>query len=65
VNYKLAYAVGFHPWENLADHPPFADKLVDLVAREEDGREPPTVPRSTSAPAARFGASSLRSEVGR
>jgi cyclopropane fatty-acyl-phospholipid synthase-like methyltransferase len=41
VNYKLAYAVGFHPWENLADHPPFADKLVDLVAREEDGHEPP------------------------
>jgi SAM-dependent methyltransferase len=41
VNYKLAYAIGFHPWEDLADHPPFADKLLELVAREEDGYGPP------------------------
>ena len=41
MNYGLAYAVGFHPWEDLAEHPPFADKLIELVAREEDGHGPP------------------------
>jgi methyltransferase family protein len=41
MNYRLAYAVGFHPWEDLAEHPPFAAKLLDLVAREEDGYGPP------------------------
>ena len=41
MNYRLAYAIGFHPWEDLAGHPPFADKLMELVAREEEGREPP------------------------
>lgn len=40
MNYGLAYALGFHPWEDLADSPPFADKLVELVAREEDGHGP-------------------------
>jgi len=41
MNYTLAYAVGFHPWEELVEHPPFASKLLELVAREEDGREAP------------------------
>jgi SAM-dependent methyltransferase len=41
MNYRLAYAIGFHPWEELAGHPPFADKLIELVAREEDGGPPP------------------------
>jgi hypothetical protein len=41
VNYKLAYAIGFHPWEDLAEHEPFAGKLLELVAREEDGYGPP------------------------
>ena len=41
MNYRLAYALGFHPWEDLAEHPPFADRLLELVAREETGREPP------------------------
>ncbi len=41
MNYRLAYAIGFHPWEDLAEHPPFAGKLMELLAREEDGREPP------------------------
>ena len=44
MNYRLAYAVGFHPWEELADHPPFAEKLLDLVAREENGHGPPYGP---------------------
>jgi len=41
MNYRLAYAVGFHPWEDLAEHPPYAEKLLELVAREEEGRQPP------------------------
>jgi len=41
MNYRLAYAIGFHPWEDLAEHPPFAGTLLDLVAREEDGYGPP------------------------
>jgi cyclopropane fatty-acyl-phospholipid synthase-like methyltransferase len=41
MNYRLAYAIGFHPWEDLAEHPPFAEKLLDLVAREENGSGPP------------------------
>ena len=41
MNYRLAYAIGFHPWEALANHPPYAGKLLELVAREEEGRKPP------------------------
>lgn len=41
MNYRLAYAIGFHPWEDLADHPPFASKLLELVGREENGHGPP------------------------
>jgi hypothetical protein len=44
MNYKLAYAIGFHPWEDLAEHPPFANRLLELVAQEENGREPPYGP---------------------
>ena len=39
--YKIAYQVGFHPWEELADHPPFADTLIRLIAREERDGGPP------------------------
>ena len=41
MNYRLAYAIKFHPWEELAEHPPYAETLLELVAREEDGREAP------------------------
>lgn len=44
MNYRLAYAIGFHPWEDLADHPPFAERLLDLVARDENGDGPPYGP---------------------
>jgi SAM-dependent methyltransferase len=44
MNYQLAYRIGFHPWEDLAEHPPFAAKLLELVAREEDGHTPPYGP---------------------
>ena len=39
--YKVAHSVGFHPWEDLAEHPPFAGKLSELFEREESGRVPP------------------------
>jgi SAM-dependent methyltransferase len=41
MNYRLAYAIGFHPWEDLAEHPPYADTLLGLVAREERGHRAP------------------------
>jgi SAM-dependent methyltransferase len=44
VPYRLFYRLGFHPWEDLAEHPPFADKLGELFEREESGTEPPYGP---------------------
>jgi SAM-dependent methyltransferase len=44
VPYKLFYRLGFHPWEDLAEHPPFADKLTELFESEESGRQPPYGP---------------------
>ncbi len=41
VFYTVSYAIGFHPWEDLAGHPPFAERLLSLVAREEHGAGPP------------------------
>ncbi len=41
VPYKLFYRLGFHPWEDLAQHRPFAESLAALFEREERGREPP------------------------
>jgi hypothetical protein len=29
--YEVSYRLGFHPWEDLAAHPPFADQLLSLV----------------------------------
>ena len=39
--YRVSYAVGFHPWEDLAAHQPFAEALLALVAEEEQGRAAP------------------------
>jgi SAM-dependent methyltransferase len=44
VPYRLFYRLGFHPWEDLAEHPPFANKLGELFEREESGRESPYGP---------------------
>ena len=44
VNYKLAYRVGFHPWEDAEAHAPFTEKLSELLADEERRREPPYGP---------------------
>jgi hypothetical protein len=41
VFYKMSYRVGFHPWEDLAQHKPFSDALMELFEREERGKEPP------------------------
>ena len=41
MNYKLAYSIGFHPWEDAETEPGFVEKITELFAREESGREPP------------------------
>jgi SAM-dependent methyltransferase len=38
--YRILYAVGFTPWEQMAE-PQIAGQIADLFAREEEGREPP------------------------
>ena len=38
--YRILYAVGFTPWEQMA-HPQIAGQIADLFAREEQGRDPP------------------------
>ena len=50
MNYSLAYGVGFHPWEDAEGHPPFVDKLSELLDPEESDREPPYGWCSTPAP---------------
>jgi len=39
MNWRLAYAIGFHPWEDT-DHQ-FFQSLASLLEREEQGRRPP------------------------
>jgi cyclopropane fatty-acyl-phospholipid synthase-like methyltransferase len=41
MNWKLAYGIGFHPWEDAATDQPFAQKIAALFEREEQGRNPP------------------------
>ena len=38
--YRILYAVGFTPWEQMAQ-PPVAGQIGEFFAREEDGRDPP------------------------
>ncbi len=38
--YRILYAVGFTPWEQML-HPEIAGQYADLFAREEEGRDPP------------------------
>ena len=38
--YRILYAIGFTPWEQMA-HPQIANQIVNLFARGEEGREPP------------------------
>ena len=39
--YKLAYRVGFHPWEEAEHLPEFVNRISELVARDENGSRPP------------------------
>lgn len=48
MNYRLAYAIGFHPREDLAEHPPFAGKLLELVGSR--GGRPQAALRSRARP---------------
>jgi SAM-dependent methyltransferase len=41
MNYRFAYSIGFHPWEDAATAPPFVEKITSLFDREEQDREPP------------------------
>lgn len=41
MNYRFAYSIGFHPWEDAAEDPPFVEKATELFAREEIGRTAP------------------------
>lgn len=42
--YRIAYAIGFHPWEDAESHRPFVEVISALFDREEDGRGPPYGP---------------------
>jgi SAM-dependent methyltransferase len=39
--YRVAHRVGFHPWEEAAEHAPFAERIATVLDREEEGLEPP------------------------
>jgi SAM-dependent methyltransferase len=35
MNYRFAYSIGFHPWEDAATDPPFVDRFGEIITREE------------------------------
>ena len=41
MNYRLAYSLGFHPWEDAESQPRFVEKFDELLVREEGERQPP------------------------
>ena len=41
MNYKLAYSIGFHPWEDAERHNPFVEKITQILEREESGSSAP------------------------
>ncbi|MGB6425485.1 MAG: class I SAM-dependent methyltransferase [Solirubrobacterales bacterium] len=42
--YRVAHRIGFHPWEEAADHAPFAERIAAVLDREQLGHEPPFGP---------------------
>jgi 2-polyprenyl-3-methyl-5-hydroxy-6-metoxy-1,4-benzoquinol methylase len=44
LSYKLLYAVGFTPWEEIAKLPQVRGQMSALLDREEEGRQPPYGP---------------------
>jgi SAM-dependent methyltransferase len=41
MNYKWAYSIGFHPWEDALGDPPFVETIVGLFEKEESIRQAP------------------------
>lgn len=41
MNYKFAYSIGFHPWEDAERHAPFVEKITAMFEREENGNSAP------------------------
>lgn len=41
MNYKFAYSIGFHPWEDAEKHQPFVEKITKIFEREESGKTSP------------------------
>jgi SAM-dependent methyltransferase len=41
MNYRLAYRIGFHPWEDALHQEPFIASFSRLLDEEERGREKP------------------------
>ena len=41
MNYRLAYSIGFHPWEDAERHNPFVEKITKIFEREESGKIAP------------------------
>ena len=41
MNYRLAYRIGFHPWEDALDQKSFVSRITELFEREESGRAAP------------------------
>lgn len=41
MNYRFAYSIGFHPWEDAATDPEFVKTISEQFDREEQGSDPP------------------------
>lgn len=41
MNYRFAYSIGFHPWEDAVNDPPFVEKATQLFEQEERDCEIP------------------------
>lgn len=42
--YRVAHRVGFHPWEEAADHAPFAERIAAQLDTVQEGHQPPYGP---------------------
>jgi cyclopropane fatty-acyl-phospholipid synthase-like methyltransferase len=41
MNYRFAYLIGFHPWEDAERHIPFVEKITKIFEKEESGKTAP------------------------
>ena len=41
MKYRIAYSIGFHPWEDAADDAAFVRTIGEMLDREEAGGDPP------------------------